>query len=72
MNQRIKQLAWQVGITIVEQPFDDATQSWNDSMEKFAKLIIEECAQVAFAKAPSDESACEISQAINEHFGVEE
>jgi len=37
---------------------------------KFVELIVQECAGVAFSHAPSDESACEISKAIEEHFGV--
>jgi hypothetical protein len=45
MNERIKQLANKAGITVVEHPFDDATQSWNDSMAKFAELIVAECMQ---------------------------
>ena len=43
MNERIKLLAKQACITIVPEPFDDASRSWNDTMEKFAELIIQEC-----------------------------
>lgn len=43
-----------------------------ETLLKFVESIIEECAQVAFSKAPSDESACDLSIAIKEHFGVTE
>ena len=39
--------------------------------EKFAELLIQECAKVAFRAAPSDESGCDISSAIEDHFGLE-
>jgi hypothetical protein len=64
MNERIKQLANKAGITVVEHPFDDATQSWNNSMEKFAELIVRECAGIAHG---SDRPGKD----IKEHFGVE-
>jgi hypothetical protein len=38
--------------------------------EKFAELIVRECAQVGFDYA--DGHCCEISAVILEHFGVEE
>ena len=40
MNKRIQELMIEAGITIVPQPFDDASQSWNETMEKFAELIV--------------------------------
>jgi hypothetical protein len=43
MNERIKELAKQACITIVPEPFDDASRAWNDTMEKFVELIIDEC-----------------------------
>jgi len=70
-----------VGITMNEllAKLTEQCYEYNETMQgtwfnktKFAQLIVEECAGVAFAKAPSDESACDISQAIEEHFGVEE
>ena len=46
MNERIKDLARQACITIVPEPFDDASRAWNDTMEKFAELIVAECSKV--------------------------
>jgi hypothetical protein len=37
--------------------------------KKFAELIVLECADIAFDKSPTDESACDISTAVREHFG---
>lgn len=37
----------------------------------FARLIVAECSSVAFKVAPSDESACDISGAIDKVFGDE-
>jgi hypothetical protein len=35
MNERIKELAKQANITIVPEPFDDASRAWNENMKKF-------------------------------------
>ena len=43
MNERIREIAREAGIYIVSEPFDDAAQSWNDNMEKFAESIVREC-----------------------------
>jgi hypothetical protein len=39
----------------------------NEEMEKFAELIVRECANVA-----ADHEALDIYEEIREHFGVEE
>lgn len=62
MNTRIRELAEQAGITIIPEPFDDATRSWNNTMEKFAELIIKECRPWL---------ADDAFEEIKEHFGVE-
>ena len=64
MNERIKELALQAGITIVPEPFDDASRSWNNTMEKFAELIVRECAEICL-EANDHKN-------ILRHFGVEE
>ena len=69
MNERIEELAKDC-FEYIEGTLDGDVVEFNYKM--FAKLLIKECSQVAFTKAPSDESACDISQAIEEHFGVEE
>jgi hypothetical protein len=66
MNEKIKQLAEQAGIYNLE--LTDETEYW--ILEKFAELIVRECAKVADI---ADESKCEwIGGNILIHFGVEE
>jgi hypothetical protein len=71
MNERIKQLAEQAGMNIV----DDKFSTYGKFAEKFAELIVKECAKVAQMNTPDTEE-CEythlISEKIKEHFGVEE
>jgi hypothetical protein len=77
MNERIKELAKQACITIVPEPFDDASRAWNDTMEKFAELIVKECIltiQMGITRDGPDtekylRSMKHIRQ-IEEHFGV--
>jgi len=64
MNERIKELMEEAGI------YDFVIESMgiNEEMEKFAELIVKECAQVA-----SDyDGAHYVGTAIEKHFGVEE
>ena len=78
MNERIKDLARQACITIVPEPFDDASRAWNDTMEKFAELIVAECSKVIVnggyrnpalgEKHPL--TPPEIATMIKEHFEV--
>ncbi len=72
MNERIKELAeqctsWSEGSTWTSREVFDK--------EKFAELIVRECAEVAQMNTPDTEE-CEythlISEKIKEHFGVEE
>ena len=70
MNERIRELAEKAEIYIVPEPFDDATRSWNANMEKFAELIVKECADLCESFGESgDGYTC--SAEILEHFGVE-
>ena len=64
MNERIKQLALQAGITVVPEPFDDASRSWNNTMEKFVELIVKECAWLSTDK--TDRTA------MFNYFGIKE
>jgi len=63
MNERINQLANEAGL----QPFEDCGPKYVYKMEKFAELIVRECAEVAYKRSvhsgPGD---------ILKHFGVEE
>ncbi len=63
MNERIKELMEEAGI------YDFVVESMgiNEEMEKFAELIVRECANVA-----ADHDALDIYEEIREHFGVEE
>ena len=60
MNQRIKELLEQAGVKFVVMPKDT-------EYEKFAKLIVLECASIADTAEPFL-----ASDLIKEHFGVEE
>ena len=76
MNERIKLLAEQAGITL----FGDAVYMSNrddtldvNVMKKFAELIVRECAGLF---NPEDTDSCyppaSVREMIEEHFGVEE
>ena len=66
MNKHIKELAEQAGMFIV----DDQFSSGGRFAEKFAKLIIHECAKIADI---ADENKCEwIGGNILTYFGVKE
>ena len=68
MNERIKLLALQAGATVMER------SGWTDygtldlDVEKFAELIVRECAEVA----EDYDGAHYVGTEIEKHFGVEE
>ncbi len=65
MNNRIKELAKQAGRTGL--PYGEV------EIQKFAELIVKECANIDFRHAiglTSDQSY-EVSELIEKHFGVE-
>jgi hypothetical protein len=71
MNERIKELIpkpWTF-------PYPDRELYTKEQFEKFAELIVKECADVAQMNTPDTEE-CEythlISEKIKEHFGVKE
>jgi hypothetical protein len=72
MNERILQLAKQAGLDDDMFPLDE----WdNPELEKFAKLIIQECAKIATYPQLGDEESYygnEFAKAIKKHFGVKE
>lgn len=86
MNERIRQLAIDAGGHGMKMSTIGLSLLGPDSIEKFAKLIIEECARVARATpAPNfhedlkqqlghtwDMAASEAGREIVKHFGVEE
>jgi hypothetical protein len=63
MNERIKQLAEQAGLPLIHDKFMTASQ------EKFALLIVQECADIGQQYADGN---YEVYNQILEHFGVEE
>ena len=65
MNERIKELAEQAGPNIVKE-FD---QEDIDFCEKFAELIVRQCAKVGERYADGN---YEVFNQILEHFGLEE
>ena len=71
MNERILQLAKQAGLDDDMFPLDE----WdNPELEKFAELIIQECAKIATYPQLGDEESYygnEFAKAIKKHFGVE-
>lgn len=67
MNQRIKELSKQAGLNLIHDNFMTASQ------EKFAELIVMECANIAYNKQYKHSPAHitgDCAQAIREHFGV--
>jgi hypothetical protein len=86
MNERIKQLAEQAEKYASEKDgkYDGAGNlnwQWQDiNMEKFAELIVRECARLAIEKQTENDvsgivsknPAKDFAYALVEHFGVEE
>ena len=76
MNERIKLLAEQAGMNIV----DDKFSTYGKFAEKFAELIVQECAKVAYECGPavvygSERQFNPVTYTGNQiliHFGVEE
>jgi hypothetical protein len=85
MNERIRELAEQA----CEKTQDEFQEDWDGTprqvwdrkfQEKFAELIVRECARVAIAKQTENDIAGIVSKnpakdfayALVEHFGVEE
>ena len=75
MNERIRELAEQAGIlkeqTVKAKIVKNEDGTWTSileypDLEKFAELIVQECANVA-----SDHDALDIYEEIREHFGVD-
>jgi hypothetical protein len=83
MNERIQELARQAGI-LIDWGEDIKVGRWGiggkyENMQKFAELIVKECAQACMNEGASyEEKAAGAYQsnlyvtAIKQHFGVEE
>jgi hypothetical protein len=74
MNERIKALALQAGaVNVWEWASDDVLDTKNMDAEKFAELIVNQCADIAQQHNKSPVAApLAIGYVIREHFGVEE
>jgi hypothetical protein len=77
MNERIKKLAEQAKIEFTydptETPMRAFVEAWEDDLEKFAELIVKECAKVAWYHTPDTEEleySHLIEDEILKHFGV--
>jgi TRAP-type C4-dicarboxylate transport system substrate-binding protein len=66
MNERIEHLMYQAGLT-AQGCWDKLDDYDRTAIEKFAELIVRECADVA-----AEHEALDIYEEIREHFGVEE
>jgi hypothetical protein len=82
MNERIDELLWQAGgytkLSYPDDTFLDGRYALTqEQLEKFAELIVRECAQVSEDDITDGDACCtntayRISRQIKEHFGVEE
>lgn len=71
MNERIEKLARQVEAAYI--PRYDMWQMDSETLQKFAELIVKECADVAQQHNKSPVSAAlAVGYVIREHFGVTE
>lgn len=70
MNERIEQCLYQAGLT-AQGCWDELDDYAREGIEKFAELIIKECADLCSITA-SGRDAEAIEEAILKHFGVEE
>ena len=88
MNERIKDIALQAKIEFTydptEKPIRAFAECWEDELEKFAELIVQECARIARATPFPDTdvevrktfghtwdmAASEAGREIVNHFGV--
>ena len=80
MNERIKELAKEAGLW--RQHYDIGEES-PERLEKFAELIVKECAEIAVFKDSGTIATADVAghmaagrsiaaRLIKEHFGVEE
>jgi hypothetical protein len=74
MNERIRLLAEQAGLKMpVDTEYND--HIYRHALEKFAKLIVQECAQVSEDDITDGDACCtnttyRIARQIKKHFGV--
>ena len=79
MNERIKELAEQAGLSLSQKDYSYYWVESNEDIEKFAELIVKECAQAFEAEVDTWKEMVPYqgsmkrkgTQAIKQHFGVE-
>ena len=77
MNERIKKLAEQAKIEFTydptETPMRAFVEAWEDDLEKFAELIIRECANITLPYRNHDHyyGWMDHGDEIIRHFGIE-
>ena len=71
MNERIREL-WEesTGATVPAEGFYSSASAYN--IEKFAELIVQECAGVGNRAMYPDSDPDYVGRKIRKHFGVEE
>ena len=82
MNERIKELVKQAGghfstHTLTSYPAQrrESIELWDKNIEKFAELIVRECAHLVGGYTKENEFGTDVKEAyeeITKHFGVEE
>jgi hypothetical protein len=73
MNERIRQLADEAGLRftqLMSNPMVPVVDGKETDLEKFAELIVKECAGIA--ERPHEYIKTQSGQQIRKHFGVEE
>ena len=79
MNERIKELAEQAGLRftqLMSNPMVPVVDGKETDLEKFAELIVKECAEVCKAQSTYDpivlpyKPSEQFEKAIRQHFGV--
>lgn len=68
MNERIQELSEQAGWDYSKIERRNQTENFDE--QKFAELIVKECADIA-AKNQAENMNWDIAEIIKEHFGVE-
>jgi len=79
MNERIKELAEQAGCKVMDGEWyipsatglEKIVYTKGIGLEKFAELIVRECAKIAGKAEYSDTWLEPVEDAIKKHFGVE-
>ena len=73
MNDRIEQLAEQCWVHTNEPLFGAKSPHWEFDRQKFAELIVKECAERLLNDVKlTDIRTSRCVASINEHFGIEE